>query len=115
MAWPRIVLLVAWLSLTREYSEEGEDETHAQVGLEIAVRLASSNGSNRRGHGAGPGYVLIIDVGPRRQEIASWKGSGVGIRCGEDSVGVRRCRARRQSDVFGTAVLGQHEPRPHVD
>src|SRR5580704_13436364 len=63
-----------WLTLTRVYPEEGENETDAQIRLEIAMRLASSLGSNRRRrHGVGPGFVLVVDVGSCSQETVVWE------------------------------------------
>src|SRR5271165_4430204 len=115
MVWPRLVLLVARLSLTREYSVKREDETHAQIWLEIVMWLASSGGSNRCGHSVSPGFVLIVDVGPGGQEIAAWKGSSIRIRCGGDGVSVGGYLTRRQSDRFNTTSLRLHEPRPHMD
>src|ERR1700722_18031884 len=104
-----------WLRLTREYSEEGEDKTHAQVRLKIIVRLASTRGSNRRSHSAGSGFVLIVDIGSRSQKIAAREGSGIRIRCGGDGVSVGRCCTRGESDCFSTAGLRQREPRSLMD
>src|ERR1700684_2287201 len=59
---------LAWI-----YSEERENEIHAQIGLEIGVRLAATYGSDRRCHRGSPRFVLIVDVGSGGQIIATWE------------------------------------------
>src|SRR5579859_95499 len=115
MEYPSVVLLASWLSLTRKYPEERENETHAQVWLEIAVRLTSPDIRKRRCHRCCPRFVLIVDVGAGGQVIAAWQGTGIWIRRGQDRVSVHWYLICRQSDAFDAAILGLDKSRSHMD